>query len=144
MPGSAGKVPKNQAGGERDQESKRQYPAVDRDGRSTRRVTAGELGQHVEPDVGEHQPEAAADHRQHGALGQQLPDQPTAAGAEGGTHGDLLLAAHDSRQAEVGDVGAGDQQYQPGGGQQRNLLRPAPDQDQNPDDFVNDAPLPIA
>jgi hypothetical protein len=48
------------------------------------------------------------------ALGQQLMQQPRAAGAEGHPHRDLALAAHRAGEEHVRDVRAGDQQHQRG------------------------------
>ena len=60
----------------------------------------------------------AAGDRQQRALGQQLPHQPAAAGAERGAHRQLAIAAEHPRQREVGDVRARDQQHQAGDAEQ--------------------------
>ena len=53
----------------------------------------------------------AADEREHDALGQHLPHEPLAAGAERGAHGQLALASRRARQQQVGQVGAREQQH---------------------------------
>ena len=49
--------------------------------------------------------------REQNALGEQLPDQPAAAGAEREPHRELALPRRGPRQQQVGDVRAGDQQH---------------------------------
>ena len=66
--------------------------------------------QHLHPPTGEDQAQAAADHRQEGALGEQLADQAAAGGAQRQPHGDLAPAPGGARQQQTGDVGAGDEQ----------------------------------
>ena len=43
---------------------------------------------------------------------EHLPDEPDAAGAQRGAHGELLLAAEAAGDQKVGDIGAGNQQHQ--------------------------------
>ena len=49
---------------------------------------------------------APANRREHQALGEQLPDDASAPGAERGSHGDLPRARGRSRQQQIGDVRA--------------------------------------
>ena len=56
--------------------------------------------------------ERAADRREQQALGQQLADQPPARRAERQPDRDLLLPRRRTRQQQVGDVRAHDQQHQ--------------------------------
>ena len=57
-------------------------------------------------------PSAAADERQQHALGQQLPHQPPAAGADRHPDRHLAGARRAAGELQVGDVGAGDQQQE--------------------------------
>ena len=57
----------------------------------------------------------AACQRHESALGEQLPDEPRAAGAERRAHRDLALPAGRAGQQQIRDVGAGDQQHEPDG-----------------------------
>ncbi len=51
-------------------------------------------------------------------LGEELPDQPPAVGAEGRAERHLPLPPHQPRQAQVGDVGTGDEEYEGRGAEQ--------------------------
>ena len=70
------------------------------------------------------QPEHRAGATEHQALGEQRPPQRAGAGAERGTDGQLPFAAHRSRQDQVGDVRARDDEHDSGGGQQQQQHRP--------------------
>ena len=61
-------------------------------------------------DAREHQPGRRAEHRQHAAFGDQLSEQAAAPCAERRAHGDFAPARFGSRDQQVGDVGAGDEQ----------------------------------
>ena len=63
-------------------------------------------------------PAAAAGDSEAQALGEQLADQPGAAGAEGQPYGDLALPRRRPRQQQVAEIGAGDQQHQRRGAEQ--------------------------
>ncbi len=54
------------------------------------------------------------------AFGQQLADEPRQRCAEGGAHSDLFAASRGTRQQEIGDVDATDQQDQGGAGEERD------------------------
>ena len=69
------------------------------------------------------QPGASAEQRQHDALGQELPDDADAAGAEGGADGHLALPCRRAGQQQVGDVRAGYQQHEADGGPQHEQRR---------------------
>ena len=70
-------------------------------------------GQQLASPVRDQQPEGAADEREQHAFGQQLAHQPHPRGADRETHGNLLLPRRGTRQQQVGDVGADEQQDQP-------------------------------
>ena len=59
---------------------------------------------------GQHQAEDAASQRQDRRFGEQLSDQPSAAGAKRAANRDLALTPYGARQHQAGDVGAGDQE----------------------------------
>jgi hypothetical protein len=63
----------------------------------------------------ERESQRAAQHGEHGALGEQLANDASASGADGGADGDLALAARRAHQQETGDVGAGYQQHETDG-----------------------------
>ena len=62
--------------------------------------------------IGRGEAGAAAHRGKHQALGEQLPQQPRAAGAHGDAHGDLPLPRCRAREQQVRHVGRGDQQHQ--------------------------------
>ena len=68
--------------------------------------------------------EHAAGQRQHHALGQQLPNDAAAAGADRRADRDLALAARGAHEQQVRDVGAGDQQHKADRAQQDEQRRP--------------------
>ncbi len=62
----------------------------------------------------QHDSGGAAEQREDEALGQQLPDQPSAAGAKREPHADLAPPRRASSEEEAGDIGAADEQDQSG------------------------------
>ena len=67
---------------------------------------------------GESKAEHAASPAEHHALGQQLPNQPPAPGAERGAHSHFARAIHRAREHQIRDVRARDQQHKPDGGEE--------------------------
>src|SRR5262245_31913060 len=61
---------------------------------------------------GERQTKRAADYTEEKALGEQLAEDAPAAGSERRSNSNLPLSRRCPRQQQVGDVRAGDQQYQ--------------------------------
>ena len=61
------------------------------------------------------QTDAAANQRQHHALRQQLPDDLPPPGSQCGTNRDFLFPGRCTRQQQVGDIRASDQQHQADG-----------------------------
>src|SRR6202022_2470407 len=88
--------PEHQPGGERDKGREREYTPIHADtgaaDANARDVARIDRQQRPNADDTQHQPEPAADHRQHDALREQLTDDATADGANGGANGDLPLA----------------------------------------------------
>ena len=77
-----------------------------------------------QPDVGQAKPEQPAGDRQQQAFGQQVSRQPPAGGAERQPHGELALPRRRSRQHQVGEVRAGDEQHERDGAEQNHRRRP--------------------
>ena len=71
-------------------------------------------------------PDDAADRGEQRALGEELPDQPAATGAQRRAQRQLAVPAQHPRQRQVGDVGAGDEQDQAGDAEQdqQQVARP--------------------
>ena len=72
----------------------------------------------------EHEAEHSTHQAQEDALDEQLPDDAPARGAEGHPDGDLARAVRRSRQQQVGDVRAGDQQHEGHRGEQHEERLP--------------------
>ena len=81
-----------------------------------------------------------AKHREHQALGEQLPDDASALGAERGAHGNLTGARRRPREQQVGDVRTAQEQHEAHHAQQehRRRLQVAAD-DAGADRFDDDA-----
>jgi hypothetical protein len=74
--------------------------------------------QEAQPPLAGQQSERATGRPEQGGLGQELPHQPAAAGAQRDARRQLPLARGRAGQHQVRDVGAGDQQHQRHRGQQ--------------------------
>jgi len=91
---------------------KHKDPAVERDfgagvdiaGVQQRRCTRSQFAGQT---VGQEQPHRRAQHREQDAFGEQLAEEPRAAGAHGRADGQLAAALRAACQQEVGDVDAG-------------------------------------
>ena len=105
-------------GQQRQAERERQHPTVDRHLRGAGREERREGDQQIEAEPGHQQPEGAGGKSQQARLRHQLPQQARPARAEGRPEGELALAAAHSRQREIGDIRACDQQHKHGRGQQ--------------------------
>ena len=103
--------PEDHARDEADQEKEQQDDGIDREIHPVR--LADVLRQRVEDAdarIGERNAGDPAEQREHHALDEELPDHPPAARAERHAHADFLGAFGRSREQQVGDVAAGDQQ----------------------------------
>ena len=84
--------------------------------------------QRADAEHAEAESEDATHHRQRHAFGQQLPDDASAAGADGGSQGNFTLAGRGTHQQQVRDVGAGNEQHEGDGGAENEQRGPrAPD-----------------
>ena len=125
--------PEHQAGGERRGDGEREDAQVggdlerDRHRRRQRQPLerGGRRGRHREPAE-----RAEREQREH--LGEELANQPEAAGAERGPHGEVAAARDVARRQQRGDVDAGDHEHERGGAEQhaeegdgRHRRRPA-------------------
>ena len=111
---------RQEGGRQPDEKRARRREGQDEERDAAREADLGEPGrrrraeadEHVAQPEGEEQSQGAADQDDDRVLGDELPHQPGAAGAEGLTNGHLALARRGSRQQEAGDVGAGDRHDQ--------------------------------
>ena len=113
-----------QAGEHRHCDREEQHARVNRHLAGPRREARDEGREHAGRPSREEQAERAAGEREHGALGQQLADQPAASGAERRPHRQLAVAAQEPRQRQVGDVRAGDEEHETGRAKEEQQHRP--------------------
>ncbi len=85
----------------------------------TGQARRAELHEGIDAPDSHQQTDGAADRGEQDALGQQLPHETRAPGAEGPADGDLTLAGRRAREQQVRDVGAGDEKDASDRGQQR-------------------------
>ena len=102
----------------RDGHCEQQHHPIDADVVDTWQLRRRDRAQQPNGRLREQHTEQAARERQHHALRQQRAGDPAAAGAECGTHGELLMAPFRAHQEQVRDVAAGDQQHDADGCQQ--------------------------
>ena len=76
--------------------------------------------QHADDAVGEPGAEDRGRQREGHRFDQHEPEQPGAAGADGGAGRVLLLALQAAREQQPADVGAGDQEEQADGAEERH------------------------
>ena len=103
-------MPKARPTSERDRGGERHGGEVEADGRDPRHGGRKDGAQALERPRRHQQAEQSTGQRQHHALDQQLPDQPSARRPERGAHRQLTASAERPRQHQPGDVGAGDEQ----------------------------------
>ncbi len=106
-----GRHAEEQSGRERDRQSEQQHRAVNLDCRQAWHVCGLECLN--PPDAGQCEQDAAgaARGREQQALGQELPHDVSATGAQGHAQRDFLAAIEGARQQQVRHVGACDQQH---------------------------------
>ena len=75
-------------------------------------------------EVRDREPGRGAGRTEDDRLGEELAQQPDAAGAERRANGQLRLARRGAREQQVGDVRAGHEQHEPDGAEQDQERRP--------------------
>ncbi len=107
------------AGAERDEEGEREDPRIEAELERTGGAADDEaaVDDPVETE-GERDAEQAARAREQDGLDELLPDEMEAGGPEGGADGELAQPGGGAGELEVGEVGAGDEQYEAGEAQQ--------------------------
>src|SRR5205814_901946 len=98
---------------ERNRSSESKDPSIRGKVQRRTRTLGHELSQAFCPPECQEQACCASEHGQQQVLGEQLPDEPPSPCSDGKPQRDFLLSRRASRQQQVGDVGAGDQQHQP-------------------------------
>ena len=104
--------PGEQRGHDGDRQREQHHPAVDGDRIRPRNAVATYPDEQPRRPISEHQPERAADRREHERLGDDLADEDGAIGAERRPDRQLLAPRGGSPEHQVAEVGAGDQQHE--------------------------------
>ena len=91
---------------------------IDADLRDPRQVGRTHGDEALDERARDEHAERAADDGQHGGLGDQLNDDASARGTDGGAHRELAPPGCAPHEEEVRDVGAGDQQHERDGGEE--------------------------
>ena len=99
--------------------SERQHAPVEPDFIQPRNIGRREAHQQRRNPDGDQQAERARGQRQQAAFGEHLANNARAAGAHGGADGDFACAPGGFGQQQVRDIGAGDQQHQRDGAEQK-------------------------
>ena len=94
-------------------EREQQHDRIERDLPRPRQALGVGRQQRAQAAKAERRAERPADERQHDPLGQELPQQPPASGAERRADRELALPRLGARQHQVRQVGAGDEQHEP-------------------------------
>ena len=100
-----------------------------------------ELAQHADEPDRQHGAEHAADQREQQALGDELPEDAPAAGADRQAHRDLALSGGAADEQQAGDVRAHDQQHGANGDRNHAKGRAARGDDLFLDGFDHEAAL---
>ena len=100
-----------------------------------------ELAKQVNAADREHGSQRAADQREHQALGDELPEDAPAAGADRQAHRDLALSRGAADEQQAGDVRAHDQQHGANGDRDHAKGRAARGDDLFLDGFDHEAAL---
>jgi hypothetical protein len=98
------------AGEERDAEGEDEHAPVERDLRGPRDAVRVRREQDPQPRDGKHDPDDAAEHCEGQPLGDELAQQPRAAGAKRAADGKLAVPRVGPREEQVGEVRACDEQ----------------------------------
>ena len=108
----------DQPGDDRDHQRKAEHAGVEGDRGEPREVGRRQRHEDAQQSPGEADADQAAKHAERDRLAHHLPEQPAPTGAERGADREIALAHDRSRQQQVRDVGAGDQEQQRGGREQ--------------------------
>ena len=101
-----------------------EHAAVEPRRRQPRHAVRCHGDQHRQRPVGHDEPRGAAEPGEHQALGQHLPDDAAAPGADGRANGELARARREPSEQEVGDIAAGNQQHEAYRGEQDEQPQP--------------------
>ena len=104
--------PEHGAGGDRQQHGEQQDGRIDRHLVGSREAVGIQAHDGLDARAREDETERAAEQRQQDALGHELAEQPSAAGAERGADRELPASRLGAGDQQVREVGAGDQEHE--------------------------------
>ena len=105
-----GRQAEGRPGDDREQGAEEQRAPLEHHRAEPRRLRRQDAREHGQERPGEQEPDGRADAGEQEMLGQELPGDAAGRAADRGPDADLALAGGGARQAQVGDVGAGDHQ----------------------------------
>ena len=100
---------KQHAGKEGNHEREEQNRSINADFTDARKPRWSDSGKNAQSGVGETQTDGAAQQSENDTFEQKIGSDASAAGTQGGAHGQFLTAALDADEQQIGDIGAGDQ-----------------------------------
>ena len=124
-PGSRGTIATKHAASTAASDGDAEDAGVERDLVGAHREARGVVLEDAERGVAEAQAEHAAEQRRDQRLDQELDAQRLLVGPQRGAQRELVLAPRETRQRQVGDVGARDQQHERRGAEQDEERRPS-------------------
>src|SRR5258705_1611739 len=101
---------KEQAGEERGGYGKSKNAKIQRDGREVEQISGAGGEERVGAPNGESDAEASTNQREEQTFHEQLAGDAPAAGADGGSNGQLALATRSPGEGQAGGIGASDDQ----------------------------------
>ncbi len=110
---------KEQSGQDRDPQGETQHPQVDTGLLQPWDIRGTQADPALDRDRGQQQSQNTARDTEQEVLGEHWTHHTHARGAQGHTHGRLILSGHGPGQEQIGDIGAGDQQHQSRASQQQ-------------------------
>ena len=120
--GDGGNQTEKQRGDHCDQAKKREHREADASGTKIRhslKLRFGYCGEkQADAPLRDDEPESGADEGEQQTFGQELRGKIGTRGAEGRAYGKFLAARDGTREEQVGDVGAGDEEYEADGTEQ--------------------------
>ena len=113
-----GNQTESHAGDSGKHERENQDEIVHADRVHSRQIFGQERTESANTPVGESDSNYSTEKTEHGGFTEQLADDSTPAGAKRGANSDFFRARSGSREKQVGDIGAGDQQHETDGTQE--------------------------
>src|SRR5260370_21902668 len=101
---------KQDAGEEGNEKREKQDWRINADFTDARKPRGSHSRKNAQRAISEAHTDGAAEQAENDAFEQKIRSDASAAGAQGGADGELLTAAFDADEQQIGDIGAGDQE----------------------------------